>query len=89
MYLEVKKKKLSVSNLLIKGLWLDRYYFNISKLIFISASNNSSDQRIVGGTAATAGEFPYQGLLLSSDGLCGCVLIQTTWALTAAHCTDG
>ena len=47
--------------------------------------------RIVGGSDAMRGEFAYQGLLLfdegESDSLCGCSVLNSKWAITAAHCT--
>ena len=52
--------------------------------------------RIVGGTDAVRGEFPYQGELeieervgsLSILTTCGCSLIHSRWAVTAAHCVE-
>ena len=43
---------------------------------------------IVGGSAAVAGQFPYQVALLRSNSLfCGGVLINANTVLTAAHCS--
>ena len=43
---------------------------------------------IIGGTPVTdATKWPWQGSLEYHDRHnCGCVLISTTWAVTAAHC---
>ena len=45
-----------------------------------------NDNRIVNGTDALLGEFPYQ---VSVGQFCGGSLIKAEWVLTAAHCFDG
>jgi trypsin len=49
--------------------------------------------RIVGGTAAAPGEFPWRVLVFmynpatGSGGICGGTIISPNWVVTAAHCT--
>ncbi|XP_058463965.1 chymotrypsin-2-like [Malaya genurostris] len=47
--------------------------------------------RIVGGSDASEGQFPYQVSLRSSAGshFCGGSIINANWVMSAAHCTVG
>eukprot|EP00099_Drosophila_melanogaster_P017156 NP_573072.1 uncharacterized protein Dmel_CG8952 [Drosophila melanogaster] len=50
------------------------------------------DNRIVSGSDAKLGQFPWQVILKRDawdDLLCGGSIISDTWVLTAAHCTNG
>lgn len=52
----------------------------------------TKDTRIVSGTEATPGEFPWMAHLTivrkSRERECGGSLISQNWILTAAHCVD-
>uniref|UniRef100_A0A8C5WJ77 Peptidase S1 domain-containing protein n=1 Tax=Leptobrachium leishanense TaxID=445787 RepID=A0A8C5WJ77_9ANUR len=44
--------------------------------------------RIVGGTDAVYGEWPWQVAVTTANSLCGGSLINEQWVLSAAHCFD-
>ncbi|XP_049547582.1 brachyurin-like [Anopheles darlingi] len=54
---------------------------------------NQPAKRIIGGSEAYPGQFPYQVALLSSfpqgTGLCGGTVLTNNFILTAAHCVVG
>jgi secreted trypsin-like serine protease len=56
-------------------------------------SAQDADIRIVGGTPAGAGEYPWQVAVLKKQGqlyfICGGTLIADQRVVTAAHCTSG
>lgn len=52
------------------------------------STNIGGGADIVGGSAAVAGQFPYQVAILHGGSLfCGGVLINANTILTAAHCS--
>ncbi|XP_055626318.1 chymotrypsin-2-like [Toxorhynchites rutilus septentrionalis] len=59
---------------------------NVLPLEFIEG-----EQRIVGGSNAASGQFPYQVSLRSAANshFCGGSIISNRWVLSAAHCTVG
>lgn len=47
-------------------------------------------KRIINGTEASPGEYPYQVFLTNTEGLfaCGASIIKRSWLLTGAHCME-
>jgi trypsin len=70
----------------------------IAALVAVAASSPLSevllnrDGRLLGGSNAALGRFPYMAALTSArtgSFYCGCAIINNRWVLTAAHCTEG
>ncbi|XP_055381910.1 serine protease hepsin-like [Condylostylus longicornis] len=58
-----------------------------SLLIFANVAN--TEDRIVGGSFQSIATAAYQALVLPRGFLCGGSILNPSWIVTAAHCTDG
>ena len=57
-------------------------------IALVSFSAHAQEHRIVGGSHAMEGEYPWmvEMLFLENEHLCGATLIHPEWVLTAGHC---
>ena len=64
--------------------------FALGSLALSSSQSMAVEQRIIGGTDATSGTYPWMVSLQSKDGshFCGASLLDKQWVLTAAHCVE-
>jgi len=64
--------------------------FALGSLALSSSQSMAIEQRIIGGTDATSGTYPWVVSLQSKDGshFCGASLLDKQWVLTAAHCVE-
>lgn len=71
------------------GRWIEKKR-KILKRDTESEDELDQDPRIVNGTLTKQGDSPWQAILLDSKKklVCGGVLINTFWVLTAAHCVE-
>lgn len=62
----------------------------ISAMTLAMSQAHGVEQRIIGGSAATSGDYPWLVSLQSKDGqhFCGASLLDSNWVLTAAHCVE-
>ncbi|KAL1501553.1 hypothetical protein ABEB36_006854 [Hypothenemus hampei] len=86
---EKKNKKLKIKD-------LDEFNYDWDNIVPLDRyvepivpSAVSPGLKIVGGTVAARGQFPYQvALIINNSGFCGGSILSNQWVLTAAHCVD-
>jgi hypothetical protein len=64
--------------------------FALGSLALSTSQAMAVEHRIIGGTDATSGTYPWVVSLQSKDGshFCGASLLDKQWVLTAAHCVE-
>ncbi|XP_069379501.1 granzyme A [Paralichthys olivaceus] len=58
-------------------------FFSCMVLLIVHSSHGSE---IIDGTEVTPHSLPYMALLQTTEPVCGGILIDPSWVLTAAHC---
>jgi hypothetical protein len=60
----------------------------LGAMVAVPAASAQPSAKIIGGTPAAAGEFPYQVLLDANGFQCGGSIVSPTRVVTAAHCLE-
>ncbi|KAF4523646.1 hypothetical protein B566_EDAN013240, partial [Ephemera danica] len=89
-------KVTSTSRIVHENFSYETLHNDIGMLTIPAITPNEVDPRIMGGTLATQGQFPYQACInivnfnnSGTTGLCSGMIVSTTRVLTAGHCLFG
>ncbi|KAJ3652966.1 hypothetical protein Zmor_018888 [Zophobas morio] len=67
---------------------MEKIQLIIVAIAIYAALASPPHRRIVGGTTASPGQFPFIASLNDPEELCGASIITQNWLLTAAHCIE-
>lgn len=75
-----------------ENLIFDQFKWPFQSCIFVGGCGiRPFGTRIVGGSSARHGDWPWQAMLRTSSGFpyCGGTLVAPQWVVTATHCVQG
>jgi hypothetical protein len=72
----------------ISKMFTQIFFYAVFAVAAFASPTVERDGRVLGGSNAALGRFPYMAILMSSSNQfwCGSAIINNRWVLTAAHC---